>query len=95
MPEPWLCEWHRILTPGRLLRLRVPIFGSSCHLIHPTLAHWPGDQPRDTVWRTLHRGVARGLLTIRGAGTKKDAFRYALKNLPANPAAANPPHPTP
>jgi len=61
----------------------------------PTLARWPGDQPRDTVWRTPHGGVARGLLTIRGAGTKKEAFRYALKNLPANPATGNPPDATP
>ena len=36
MPEAWLRECHRILTPGGLLRLRVPIFGSPWHLIDPT-----------------------------------------------------------
>ena len=36
MPEAWLRECHRILTPEGLLRLRVPIFGSPWHLIDPT-----------------------------------------------------------
>jgi len=36
MPEAWLHECHRILAPGRLLRLRVPIFGSPWHVIDPT-----------------------------------------------------------
>ncbi len=36
MPEAWLRECHRILAPGGLLRLRVPVFGSPWHLIDPT-----------------------------------------------------------
>jgi hypothetical protein len=36
MPEGWLRECHRIMTPSGLLRLRVPIFGSPWHLIDPT-----------------------------------------------------------
>ena len=43
------------------------------------LARWPGDAPRkDSLWRTLTRGVERGLFTVSGAGTKTDAFRYGL-----------------
>ena len=36
MPEAWLRECHRMLTPAGILRLRVPIFGSPWHLIDPT-----------------------------------------------------------
>jgi SAM-dependent methyltransferase len=36
MPADWLRECHRILKPGGVLRLRVPIFGSPWHLIDPT-----------------------------------------------------------
>lgn len=36
MPEAWLRQCHRILTPGGILHLRVPIFGSPWHLIDPT-----------------------------------------------------------
>ena len=36
MPEAWMRECHRILVPGGLLRLRVPVFGSPWHLMDPT-----------------------------------------------------------
>jgi predicted SAM-dependent methyltransferase len=36
MPEAWMRQCHRILVPGGLLRLRVPIFGSPWHLMDPT-----------------------------------------------------------
>lgn len=36
MPEAWLRECHRLLKPGGVLQLRVPIFGSPWHLIDPT-----------------------------------------------------------
>jgi hypothetical protein len=36
MPEQWLRECHRLLVPGGVLRLRVPIFGSPWHLMDPT-----------------------------------------------------------
>jgi SAM-dependent methyltransferase len=36
MPAEWLGECHRLLTPGGILKLRVPIFGSPWHLIDPT-----------------------------------------------------------
>ena len=36
MPEAWLRECFRILAPGGVLRLRVPVFGSPWHLIDPT-----------------------------------------------------------
>lgn len=36
MPEHWLRECHRILAPGGVLHLRVPIFGSPWHVIDPT-----------------------------------------------------------
>src|SRR5262249_5728713 len=43
------------------------------------LARWPGDAPReDSLWRTLTRGVERGLFTVSGAGTRNDAVRYGL-----------------
>jgi hypothetical protein len=42
------------------------------------LERWPGAAPRpDTLWRTLSRGVERGLFVVSGTGTKTDAFRYA------------------
>jgi hypothetical protein len=36
MPEAWMRQCHRILVPGGLLRLRVPIFGSPWHVMDPT-----------------------------------------------------------
>lgn len=36
MPEAWMKECHRMLKPDKVLRLRVPIFGSSWHLWDPT-----------------------------------------------------------
>ena len=36
MPEHWLRECHRILTPGGVLHLRVPMFGTPWHIIDPT-----------------------------------------------------------
>jgi hypothetical protein len=47
------------------------------------LARWPDPVPRaDTLWRALARGVQRGLFIVRGAGTRTDAFRYALAGQP-------------
>jgi hypothetical protein len=43
------------------------------------LARWPEEAPReDTLWRTLARGCELGLFVRSGAGTKTDAFRYAV-----------------
>jgi hypothetical protein len=43
------------------------------------LARWPSPAPRpDSLWRTLARGIQRGLFTVQGSGTKTDAFRYGL-----------------
>jgi hypothetical protein len=43
------------------------------------LARWPEPAPRpDTLWRALARGVERGLLVVRGAGTRTDALHYGL-----------------
>jgi hypothetical protein len=43
------------------------------------LARWPEPAPRaDTLWRTLARGVERGLFVVQGAGTKTDALRFGL-----------------
>ena len=36
MPDSWLQECHRLLKPGGVLRLRVPVFGSPWHIIDPT-----------------------------------------------------------
>ncbi len=36
MPADWMRECYRLLRPGGLLRLRVPIFGTPWHLIDPT-----------------------------------------------------------
>jgi hypothetical protein len=49
------------------------------------LARWPDPPPRpDTLWRALARGVERGVLIVRGAGTKADALRYGLAS-PSHP----------
>ena len=57
MPAEWLRECHRILTPGGVLRLRVPVFGSPWHLIDPT--HVRGFHPLNfdyfIVGRELYR----------------------------------------
>jgi predicted SAM-dependent methyltransferase len=45
MPEHWMRECHRILVPGGILHLRVPIFGSPWHLIDPT--HVRGFHPQN------------------------------------------------
>jgi hypothetical protein len=53
------------------------------------LARWPGDAPReDTIWRTLARGCELGLFVRSGAGTRADAFRYAVasRTKPTDPA---------
>jgi hypothetical protein len=43
------------------------------------LDRWPEPPPRpDTLWRALARSVERGLIVVRGAGTRTDAFRYGL-----------------
>jgi hypothetical protein len=43
------------------------------------LARWPDPPPRpDSLWRTLSRGLERGLFVAHGAGTRSDAFRYEL-----------------
>ena len=49
------------------------------------LARWPEPAPRpDTLWRVLARGVERGLIIVRGDGTRTDAFRYGLAS-PTDP----------
>ena len=35
-----------------------------------------GTPRQDTLWRTLARGIERGLFTVTGAGTKTEPFRY-------------------
>jgi hypothetical protein len=44
------------------------------------LDRWPGSKPphSDSLWRMLMRGCELGILTRTGAGTKAEAFRYAL-----------------
>jgi hypothetical protein len=43
------------------------------------LARWPDPAPRpDSLWRTLARGVERGVFLVRGTGTRIDPFRYGL-----------------
>jgi hypothetical protein len=56
------------------------------------LANWPGVPPRqDSLWRTLSRGVQRGLFKVLGEGTKTDPFRYTLAS---PPTAQQPPRTT-
>jgi hypothetical protein len=58
------------------------------------LAQWPGVAPReDSLWRTLTRGVQRGIFRAFGAGTKTDPFRYALAS-PPNPTESRQPNAT-
>ncbi len=45
------------------------------------LARWPEGEPpprADSLWRSLMRGCELGILVRTGAGTKVEAFRYAL-----------------
>jgi hypothetical protein len=50
------------------------------------LACWPEPAPRpDTLWRTLTRGVERGLFVVQGSGTKTDALRYGLPSRDHSP----------
>jgi hypothetical protein len=45
------------------------------------IARWPGSDPPprpDSLWRTLTRGCALGILIRTGAGTKAEAFRDGL-----------------
>jgi hypothetical protein len=52
------------------------------------LARWPPSEPAprgDSLWRSLAHGCALGLFVRTGAGTKAEAFRYALAERP--PAA--------
>ena len=37
-----------------------------------------GTPRQDTLWRTLARGIERGLFTVTGAGTKTEPFRYGV-----------------
>ncbi len=57
MPEAWLRECHRLLVPGGVLRLRVPIFGSPWHVMDPT--HVRGFHPLNFAYfvrgHELHR----------------------------------------
>jgi hypothetical protein len=52
------------------------------------LARWPQAEPApraDSLWRCVSHGCALGLLVRTGAGTRAEAFRYALA--PRPPAA--------
>jgi hypothetical protein len=54
------------------------------------LARWPGAAPRqDTLWRTLARGIEKGLFVASSTGTKTDPFRYGVmsQTKPTDPAA--------
>jgi hypothetical protein len=77
--------------PPLLDTLQSLLRGSSIPLTHrELLARWPGVAPRDdSLWRALARGVEQGLFVITGAGTKTDAFRYAMPGpaIPTVPAA--------
>ena len=55
MPAAWLQECHRILKPGGMLRLRVPIFGSPWHLMDPT--HVRGFHPLNFDYFILRGGL--------------------------------------
>ena len=46
MPEAWLRQCHRLLVPGGVLKLRVPIFGSPWHVMDPT--HVRGFHPANS-----------------------------------------------
>jgi hypothetical protein len=53
------------------------------------VARWPESEPpprADSLWRTLQRGCALGLMVRTGAGTKAEAFRYGLA-ASSNPVA--------
>jgi hypothetical protein len=41
---------------------------------------WPGGRPpaANSLWRSLMRGCESGQLVRSGAGTKSEAFRYAV-----------------
>jgi hypothetical protein len=52
------------------------------------LARWPESEPpprADSLWRCLARGCELGILVRTGAGTKVEAYRYALS--PPQPGA--------
>jgi hypothetical protein len=67
-PPPLLATLQTLLTESP-----TPLTGREL------LARWPGDAPcPNRLWRTLTRGVERGLFVVTGAGTKTDAFRYGV-----------------
>jgi hypothetical protein len=78
--------------PPLLATLQTLLTQSPTPLTHgELLARWPGIAPRpDAVWRTLARGVQRGLFTFTGSGTKADARRFGVLTPPTStePAAA-------
>jgi hypothetical protein len=72
--------------PPLLATLQSLLQGSPTPLTRAELlARWPGSAPRpDTLWRTLARGVERGLFEISRNGTKTDPFRYGVRRAPVN-----------
>jgi hypothetical protein len=67
-PPPLLAIVHTLLVESQ-----TPLTGRQL------LARWPGAAPcPNRIWRTLSRGVERGLFTVSGTGTKTDAFRYGV-----------------
>src|SRR5262249_34882140 len=62
-------------TLGQLLRGSAPLTRQEI------LARWPQGEPPPSangLWRSLARGCELGLLIRTGAGTRTEAFRYAL-----------------
>jgi hypothetical protein len=72
--------------PPLLATLQSLLQGSPSPLTRAELlARWPGSAPRpDSLWRTLARGVERGLFEISRTGTKTDPFRYGPRRAPVN-----------
>jgi hypothetical protein len=66
--------------PSLLDTLLKVLADSPTPLTHRELqTHWPNHPPReDSLYRALSQALQRGLLTVTGAGTKTDAFRFSL-----------------
>jgi hypothetical protein len=64
--------------------LRQLLHGSAPLTRHEILARWPQGEPppsANDLWRSLARGCEMGILLRTGAGSRADAFRYALARL--------------